>query len=71
MAGKAVRAAAEKGLSLDQLPLTEWQALGPFDADVEHVFDPVKSVEQRNAIGGTSPRSVGEQLLNAKSLLGL
>jgi argininosuccinate lyase len=69
--GKAVRAAAEKGLSLDQLPLTEWQALGPFDADVKQVFDPLKSVEQRNAIGGTSPGSVKEQLLNAKSLLGL
>jgi argininosuccinate lyase len=71
MAGKAVRAAAEKGLSLDQLPLTEWQALGPFEADVNQVFDPLKSVEQRNAIGGTSPRSVIEQLLNAKSPLGL
>jgi argininosuccinate lyase len=71
MAGKAVRAAAEKGLSLDQLPLNEWQALGPFEADVEQVFDPMKSVEQRNAIGGTSPQSVIEQLLNAKSVLGL
>jgi argininosuccinate lyase len=70
-AGKAVRAAAEKGLSLDQLPLTEWQALGPFDADVNEVFDPLRSIEARNAIGGTSPGSVKKQLLKAKSFLGL
>ncbi|MFZ5912371.1 MAG: argininosuccinate lyase [Chloroflexota bacterium] len=71
IAGKAVRAAAEEGLSLDQLPLDAWQALGPFDADVEEAFDPLKSVERRNAIGGASPQSVKNQLLNAKSLLGL
>jgi len=71
IAGKAVRLAAEKGVGLDKLPLNDWQAIGPFDADVDQVFDPLKSVEQRNAIGGTSPQSVKEQLLNAKSLLGL
>jgi argininosuccinate lyase len=66
MAGKAVRAAAEKGIRLDQLPLDEWQAIGPFDADVVQVFDPLKSVERRNAIGGTSPESVKKQILDAK-----
>ena len=71
ISGKAVRVAAEKGVSLDKLSLNEWQAIGPFDADVKDVFDPMKSVESRNAIGGTSPQSVKEQLLNAKSLLGL
>lgn len=85
LAGKAVRVAAEKGVSLDQLSLNDYrdllsdemksghvgQALGPFEADVNQVFDPMKSVEQRNAIGGTSPQSVKEQLLSAKSLVGL
>ena len=71
ISGKAVRVAAEKGVSLDKLSLNEWQAIGPFDADVKDVFDPMKSVEARNAIGGTSPQSVKNQLLNAKSLLGL
>ncbi len=71
ISGKAVRVAAEKGVSLDKLSLNEWQAIGPFDADVRDVFDPMKSVESRNAIGGTSPQSVKNQLLNAKSLLGL
>ncbi|MBN1452502.1 MAG: argininosuccinate lyase [Anaerolineales bacterium] len=69
MAGKAVRAAAEKGVSLDQLSLNEWQAIGPFDADVKEVFDPLKSVEARNAIGGTSPQSVKEQIQKAKSYI--
>ncbi len=67
VAGKAVRAAAEKGLSLDQLPLSEWQALGPFDADVYQIFDPLKSIEKRNAIGGTSPQSVKDQIQIAKT----
>jgi argininosuccinate lyase len=69
IAGKAVRAAAEKGLSLDQLSFNDWQSLGPFEADVEDVFDPVKAVERRNAIGGTSPQSVKEQIQKAKSYL--
>ncbi|MBN2115654.1 MAG: argininosuccinate lyase [Anaerolineales bacterium] len=64
--GKAVRAAAEKGLSLDQLPLSEWQALGPFEADVQQVFEVLKSIEKRNAIGGTSPQSVKNQIRIAK-----
>ena len=66
VAGKAVRAAAEKGLSLDQLSLNEWQALGPFEADVQQVFDALGSIEKRNAIGGTSPQSVKNQIQIAK-----
>jgi argininosuccinate lyase len=69
VAGKAVRMAAEKGVSLDQLSLNEWQALGPFDADVKDVFNPLKAVERRNAIGGTSPQSVKKQIRKAKSYL--
>ena len=67
--GKAVRAAAEKSMSLDQLPLNAWQALGPFEADVKDVFDPLKSVEQRNAVGGTSPQSVKNQIEICKTKL--
>jgi argininosuccinate lyase len=69
MAGKAVRVAAEKGLSLDGLSLSDWQALGPFEADVEDVFDPLKSLERRNAIGGTSPGAVKEQIEICKATL--
>jgi argininosuccinate lyase len=69
LAGEAVRAAARKGLSLDQLSLNEWQALGPFEADVVQVFDAQKSVEKRNTIGGTSPQSVKEQIAGIRQLL--
>jgi len=71
VAGKAVRAAAEKGLSLDHLSLKEWRALGPFESDVKNVFDAMKSIERRNAIGGTSPQSVKEQLIGVRRLLSL
>jgi argininosuccinate lyase len=67
--GKAVRAAAQKAVSLDQLSLSEWQALGPFEADVNHVFDVLGSVMRRNAMGGTSPQSVQEQLVEAQRLI--
>ena len=67
IAGKAVRVAAEKGVSLEQLSLNEWQALGAIESDVYAVFDPQKSVEKRNAIGGTAPQAVQKQIEQAKS----
>ncbi|HUE98561.1 MAG TPA: argininosuccinate lyase, partial [Anaerolineales bacterium] len=65
--GKGIRAAAEKGVSLDQLSLIELQAVGPFDAEVFQAFDVMNSVEKRNAIGGTSLQSVKEQIQIARS----
>ncbi len=56
MAGKAVRAAGEKMISLEEMSLEAYQAIGPFEADVYQVFDPLKSIEKRNAVGGTSSR---------------
>jgi argininosuccinate lyase len=68
IAGKAVRVAAEKGTSLEKLDLNEWQALGAMiEADVYAVFDPQKSVEKRNAIGGTAPAAVQKQIEQAKA----
>ena len=65
--GKAVRAALDRKLGLDSLPLDAYQALSPaFEADVYQVFDPMKSVEKRNSIGGTSPQSVRRQIQFAK-----
>jgi argininosuccinate lyase len=74
IAGKAVRLAGEKNIQLDELSLEAYQALGgvlseskgPFEADVYEVFDPLKSVEKRNAIGGTSPQSVKNQIKQIK-----
>jgi argininosuccinate lyase len=68
-AGKAVKLAAEKGISLEKIPLNEWQALGAFDADVYQVFDPMESVKRRNATGGTSPQSVKRQITKAKEVI--
>ncbi len=67
IAGQVVREAMEKKLRLEELPLEAYQALCPaFEADVYQVFDPMKSVEKRNAIGGTSFQSVKNQIKKIK-----
>jgi len=67
VAGKVVRAAGEKKVQLDEMPLEAYQAFGPFDTDVFQVFEALKSVEKRNGIGGTNPQSVKNQIQVAKS----
>lgn len=67
LAGKAVRAAGEKKLQLEELPLEAYQALGSFEADVYQVFDPLKSIQKRNTIGGTSLQSVKMQIAKCRS----
>jgi argininosuccinate lyase len=69
--GKVLRAAedASRKLKLEEMPIEAYQAIGPFEADVYQVFDPMKSVEKRNAIGGTSPQSVKNQIQKIKSTL--
>jgi argininosuccinate lyase len=69
MAGKAVRAAGEQKLSLAELPLDAYQAIGPFEADVYQVFDPLVSIQKRNAIGGTSLQSVKNQIAKCRKNL--
>lgn len=66
LAGRAVRAAGEANVSLEEMSLEAYQAIGPFDADVYQVFDPKRSIEKRNAIGGTSLQSVKKQLQTIK-----
>ncbi len=66
-AGKAVRLALEKKISLDKLSLDEWQSIGAFESDVYQVFEPINSIEKKNAIGGTSSQSFKIQLQHAKS----
>ncbi len=66
-AGKAVRVAVEQHVQLEELSLEAYQALSPaFEADVYQVFDPLKSIEKRNAIGGTSLQSVKNQIQQIK-----
>jgi len=74
MAGKVVRAAGENQISLEKMPIEAYQAIGsvlrgakgPFEADVYQVFNPMKSIEKRNAVGGTSLQSVKKQIQKIK-----
>ena len=68
-AGKAVRAAGEKKIGLNEMSLEAYQALSPmFEADVYQVFDPMQSINHRNAIGGTSLQSVKNQIKKIKGV---
>jgi len=68
-AGKAVRVAGEKKIGLDEMPLEAYQALSPmFEADVYQVFDPMQSINHRNAIGGTSLQSIKKQIERIKGV---
>lgn len=69
LAGKVVRAAGEKHVSLEKMSIEAYQALGPFEADVYQVFNPFRSVEKRNAIGGTSFQSVKNQIMKCREIL--
>ncbi|MBI5945997.1 MAG: argininosuccinate lyase [Chloroflexi bacterium] len=66
LAGKAVREAGERNVSLEKMPLEAYQALGPFEADVYQVFDPLESINKRNTVGGTSLQSVKNQIQKIK-----
>jgi argininosuccinate lyase len=70
LAGKSVRLAAEKGVTLDALSVTDFQALhSAFGPDIHVVFDPAQSVARRKALGGTAPEAVKIQIQQAKDLL--
>lgn len=64
--GRAVQAAAKKGVALDGLSLEDFQVLGPFGSDVYAVFDPELSIAKRAVAGGTAREAVQLQLLQAK-----
>ncbi len=66
MVGKIVRAAVEQNGLLEEMSLEAYQGIGPFEADVYQVFDPMKSIQKRNAIGGTSLQSVKNQIQRIK-----
>jgi len=66
MAGKVVRAAGEGKVRMEELSLEAYQAIGPFEADVYQVFDPLESINKRNTVGGTSLQSVKNQIKKIK-----
>jgi len=66
-AGKVVREAGEQKVGMEEIPLEAYQAISPvFEADVYQVFDPMRSIGKRNAIGGTSLQSVKKQIQTIK-----
>ena len=67
--GGVIRLAAEKKVALKELPLADWQTLGPFEADLFAYFDPKHSAALRACTGGTAPEAVKEQLKDAWSHL--
>jgi argininosuccinate lyase len=70
LVGQAVRRAEELGVSLKELPLAEYQDIHlAFDEDVYAVLDFWRSVEARDAEGGTAPDAVCAQIEQARALL--
>ena len=63
IAGAAVAQAEAQGIALSELPLATLQALHPaFEEDAAEIWSYARSVEQRQATGGTSRRAVMEQI---------
>ena len=70
VAGAAVRAAEQAGVPMSSLSLPQLQALHPaFAADVSAVWSFERSAESRDAEGGTSRRSVAEQIAKLRAYL--
>ena len=69
MVGKAVKLAAVQNKGLAQISLEDWQQIGPFDAEVYQLFDPISSINRHNSAGGTSQEAVNQQIQKAKTYL--
>lgn len=70
ISGRAVALAESLGVQLSDLTLEQYKKLSPkFEEDIVSVFDFEKSVEQRNAIGGTSRQTVDRQVEVLRKIL--
>ena len=70
VAGRAVRLAAEQGITLSELSYDALRGLSDqFEPDVLSVFDFSASVARRRAPGGTAPDAVREQIAAANAWL--
>ncbi len=68
--GRLVRRAEEEGVGLDGLSESEYREAHPaFESDVFEVFSWERSVDARNATGGTGRAAVEEQLDRARRAL--
>ncbi len=63
MVGKIVARASELGITLEELPLREYQSFSPlFEKDLYESLDLSKAVARRKERGGTAPESVRESI---------
>lgn len=70
ISGSAVRLAESHSVPLSSLSFDQLRSLSPlFEPDVEAVFDFETSVERRDVTGGTSRRSVVEQVERVRKQL--
>ena len=70
LVGRAVREAEQSGVSLEQLPLSTYQAIhSGLSQKIDHLFDAQASVARRAVKGGTAIEAVSQQLSEAKKLL--
>ena len=70
IAGSIVKAAEDRGVTLDKLPLADMQAIEPgITQDVFKVLSLEASVHARMSLGGTAPARVREQLHHWRSAL--
>ncbi|QRV86351.1 adenylosuccinate lyase [Ceratobasidium sp. AG-Ba] len=70
ISGRAVALAESLGIQISDITLEQYKKLSPlFEEDVKSVFDFERSVEQRNAIGGTSRQTVDRQVQVLRRIL--
>lgn len=64
MVGRLVRAAEERGTSIDRLPAAVFEEVSEafVGADLAQLFDPLASLAARAGVGGTAPSAVRRQL---------
>ena len=68
LVGKAVKFAEEKSQALNELSSKDWDAIGISGIDIKEILDPGRSIERHNAIGGTAPQAVIEQIKKAREI---
>ena len=68
LVGKAVKYAEEKSQALNELSSKDWDAIGISGIDIKEILDPGRSIERRNAIGGTAPQAVINQIKKAREI---
>ena len=68
LVGKAVKYAEEKSQALNELSSKDWDAIGISGIEIKEILDPGRSIERHNAIGGTAPQAVIDQIKKAREI---